>query len=781
MLEDVRLPSLRRFRLLGLKYNSLDCVSLVQKITAPNCTSFELAINDLPEGYSGLLQAVEPYFASVITSVSRDLPLSLSFTQGFTFAIGRRDKTFKLSGWNPKPDAELGWVVDLLVRYCPNVTDLEIVTPRALSDDGLSNLFVALPAVTQFRSEGGLEAAWNVLGKPAAPEVEGGPAQWLLPGLEKLSVLDQSDKEGERFIAMIQAREAAATDTDSTRSLAEHHPIVLPGLLLARRGSSALNELLCKERPEPDVQIRCMREPTTYSPKENTMGELYEPCAPWADSFALVQITWPTRGLPTEIFTDILLSVLSDIHYDTSINASPALKWLYRYRLSIYHYSHSPGFSIVDSVPALWVFIDSSVPLNIVDIALERSGVSLLSIRFRPNALTTASLFMEKVVPHMGRWKVVKLQDTTWEYLPQMPAPRFQESVFNPDNEMSLALERGTFCEELTSLQSLTLDHARFTSPLPTFGRNLRFLTIHQSPLWDFRITYTEIHRLLLLHSSLVEVELQASHWSQATPDPETLEDVSLPNLRRFSLSGYGYSLAGIRLLQKITAPSCTSFEFDIIKRPERFPDLLRAVEPYFARVVTAVSSNLTLSLHFGLHFALTIGRGDRTFKLRGWIPNTDVEFGWVVDMLIQYRTNVTDLEIVTFSDLPANGLSNLFMALPDVTRFRTEGFKTTWNVLGKPAVPGVERGPVQWLLPTLEKITVLDQSDKEGEHFIAMIQAREAAATDTDSNRSSAGHHPARLKRVEYRGVASLGPDGRLPKLLGNRFVFEFLELPCW
>ncbi|KAG8913390.1 hypothetical protein FRC00_002494 [Tulasnella sp. 408] len=507
------------------------------------------------------------------------------------------------------------------------------------------------------------------------------------------------------------------------------------------------------------------------------MGELYEQGVP---SVALVQIPWPTRGLPTEIFADILLSVLSEVHYDTSINASPALKWLYRYRLSIYHYSHCPGFSMVDSVPTLWVFIDSSVSLNIVDIALERSGVRLLSIRFRPaNALTTASSFMNKVAPHIGRWKVVDLRGPAWKYLPQMPAPRLQELILiDPYSEMSRALAKGTFCGELPSLQRLTLDRLPITGPLPTLGRNLRFLTIRQLS-GKSGITYTEIHRLLLLHSSLVEVELQASHWSQATPNPETLEDVSLPSLSRFSFTGRG-STDWIRLLQKIRAPNCTSFELVISNLPDAHSDLLQAVEPYFASMITPVSRDLTVSLSFEFDFTLVIGQGDRIFKLEALNPKTDAEsvIVWVSELLVRYRPTVTDLELVRYWTLSDKGLSNLFMELPDVTQFRVEGgLEANWRVLGKPVVPAVKGGPAQWLLPAMEKLAVLDQSGKEGEDFIAMIQAREAAAAGTDSTRASAGHQPVRLERLEFQGPVVLGPDARLPKLLGDRFVFERIK----
>ncbi|KAG8899022.1 hypothetical protein FRC00_002028 [Tulasnella sp. 408] len=501
------------------------------------------------------------------------------------------------------------------------------------------------------------------------------------------------------------------------------------------------------------------------------MGELYEPGVPLVDSIALVQIPWPTGGLPTEIFTDILLSALTYNHYDASKKAPPALKWLYQVRLVSPHWRR-----IVDSASApLWVFIDSSVPLDIVDIALERSGASLLSVRFRPNALTTASLFMEKVVPHIGRWKVADLQDPAWKYLPQTPAPRLQELILlDPYREMSRALAGGTFCGEFPSLQRLTLEHLPIIGPLPTLGRNLRFLTIRQS-VRKSSITYTEIHRLLLLHSSLVEVELHASLWSQATPNAEMLEDVSLPSLMRFSLTGLG-STDWIRLLQKITAPNCTSFELVITDLPDPHSDLLQAVEPYFASVITAVPRDLTLSLSFEFDFTLAIGRGDRTFQLRALHPKTDAEsvIVWVSDLLLRYRPNVTDLELVRFWTLSDKGLSNLFMALPDVTQFRGEGgLEANWRVLGKQVVPA----PAQWLLPAMEKLAVLDQSGKEGEDFIAMIQAREAAAADTDSTRVLAGLQPVRLERLEFRGPVVLGPDARLPKLLGGRFVFERIK----
>ncbi|KAG9043622.1 hypothetical protein FS837_009321 [Tulasnella sp. UAMH 9824] len=496
-----------------------------------------------------------------------------------------------------------------------------------------------------------------------------------------------------------------------------------------------------------------------------------EPPVPCDNSADIVQITWPASGLPTDIFTTILLVALSSLHFDPF--ETPALKRLYQLRLVSLAWHH-----IVDSAPVLWTFIESceSLPPDIIDIALERSETSLLSIKYRPSSHTKAPLFMGKVVPHIGRWRVVDLCNTALEHLPQAPAPRLRDLSLTID--LDIHSEPGVFRGEFTSLQSLTLNNVYPIGPLPNFGRNLRFLTIRQWPIKEPGITYTEIHRLLLLHSNLIEVEFEAPRRSQATPDFEILDDVSLPSLRRFSLSGLGSnSLACIRLLRKIAAPNCTSFELAINNPPEGYSGLLRTFEHYFTSVIAAVSRDLTLSLEFALGFTFAIGRGDKTFELRGsaQVPEPDAELGGVIDLLVRYRPNVTGLKLVTYWDLSDDGLLNLFMALPDVTQLRSEGrLEASLNALEKQAaVPGAERGAAEWLLPALEKLSVFGELDREGERFIAMIQAREAAATDMDSTRSLAGHHPVRWKKVEYQGTAPLA-DGPLSEFLGDRFMFE-------
>ncbi|KAG8913392.1 hypothetical protein FRC00_002496 [Tulasnella sp. 408] len=322
----------------------------------------------------------------------------------------------------------------------------------------------------------------------------------------------------------------------------------------------------------------------------------------------------------------------------------------------------------------------------------------------------TPSSFMEKVGPHIGRWRVVELCDTAWAYLPQAPAPQLRDLSATVYPRVHRGSAPRVLRAEFTSLRRLALHIVYLSGPLPDFGRNLRFLTIRQSGQKDTGITWIGICRLLLLNSNLVEVKLQGLRQFEVTPNPEMLEELAVSDL------------------------------------PEGYSGLLRAVEPYFASVITAVSRDLKLFLSFTRGFTFAIGRGDKTFKLTTWNPKPDAELRWVVDLLVRYRPNVSDLEVVTPRALSDDVLSNLFMALPAVTQFRSDGgLEAAWNVLGKfkPAAPGVEGGPAQWLLPALEKLTVLDKSDKEGERFIAMIQAREAAATDTDSTRSLAEHHP--------------------------------------
>lgn len=432
---------------------------------------------------------------------------------------------------------------------------------------------------------------------------------------------------------------------------------------------------------------------------------------------------------------------------------------------------------IVDNTPPLWTFIESSVPPDIVDIALKRSEASLLSIRVRRNAFATASSFMQKVVPHVGRWKVADLSDTACEYLPRTPAPRLQEIALIGDHDMVSNPEilRG----ELPSLQRLTLDHVHFTGPLPSFGRNLRFLTIRQSRSTDRDITYTEIHRLLLLHLNLVEVELGASRWSEALPNPEILEDVRLPSLRRFSLLGLGYDgLASLPLLQKITAPNCSSFEFGTHHLPEKSLDLLQAVEPYFASVVATTSKDLKLSITNDTEFELAIGRGESKFKLSTRSPRPGLELAWVVDMLTRYHPNVTYLKLLTRSTPSHDELSKLFMVLTAVTEFHVGSILEVWDMLGRPAAAVVERGPAQWFLQALEKLAVVDRQGIGDQRLFAAIRAREAAATEMDSTGSLAEHRPVRLKQVEYRAPPWVPGDRRWSELLGDRFVLECLKM---
>ncbi|KAG8928631.1 hypothetical protein FRC01_005658 [Tulasnella sp. 417] len=429
----------------------------------------------------------------------------------------------------------------------------------------------------------------------------------------------------------------------------------------------------------------------------------------------------------------------------------------------------------IDGTTFLWSFIDSSAPLRIVDVALERSGTSLLSIRFRTNSFNTAFSFMEKVVPHIGRWKVADLSDPAWQYLPQTPAPRLEELSVSPwhSHDLYPASEPKILRGEFTSLQSLTLDRLRLARPLPNFGRNLRFLAVRQLSLMDSGVTYTEIHQLLLLHPSLIEVELQASQWSNPSAT-ETLEDVDLPHLHRFSLlDPRSNGLASIPLLQKISAPSCTFFNLSIRHYTEGLLKLLQALEPFFATVVTTAAKNLQLSITSNPEFVLEIGRDESRFKLSTWGPCQGLELDWVADMLARYRSNITHLKLLTPRTPSYGTLSNLFTNLTAVTEFYVEEsvIFEVWRVLGRPASTTVEGGPAPWLLPALEKLVIFDPVVIDCAHVISAIEAREAAATEIHME-----HHPTRLKTVEYQGRPWVGVDRRWSELLGDRFVFKVL-----
>ncbi|KAG8917215.1 hypothetical protein FRC01_002597 [Tulasnella sp. 417] len=379
---------------------------------------------------------------------------------------------------------------------------------------------------------------------------------------------------------------------------------------------------------------------------------------------------------------------------------------------------------------------------------------------------------MEKVVPHIGRWKLADLSDPAWQYLPQTPAPRLEELSISRSHDIYPASGPKILRGEFTSLQSLTLDRVGLAGSLPNFGRNLRFLAVRQLSLMDSGITYNEIHRLLLLHPNLIEVELQASQWSNPSAT-EPLEDVDLPNLHRFSLLDPGSNgLASIPLLQKISAPSCTSFELGIGYYTEGSLELLQALEPFFATVVTAAAKNLQLSITNDPGFVLEIGRDESRFKLSTWGLCQDLELGWVTDMLARYRSNITHLKLLTQRTPSGGTLSNLFTNLTAVTEFYVESvIFEVWRVLGRPARTTVEGGPAPWLLPALEELVIFDPLGIDCGLVISSILAREAAAAEIHVE-----HRPTRLKGVEYQGMPWVGDDRRWSELLGDRFVFKSL-----
>ncbi|KAG8928632.1 hypothetical protein FRC01_005659 [Tulasnella sp. 417] len=229
LLAELHLPSLRRFKLFGLVSHGQAHALPIQKIKAPNCTSFELRIPMGTQEPSGVLWAIAPYFVSVITAVPKDLKFSLAFDPDFTIAIGRGEKKFKVTLSGNCRDAGLDWVMNMLAQHRPNVTCFSISGLWTRLDEELSNLFAVLTDVTQFHVGGSMLAVWNTLGRPREPAADGGPVQWLLPDLEQLVVRNPSG-EGELhqcFIAAMQAREAAAVERHATGRQSRDHPKVL--------------------------------------------------------------------------------------------------------------------------------------------------------------------------------------------------------------------------------------------------------------------------------------------------------------------------------------------------------------------------------------------------------------------------------------------------------------------------------------------------------------------------------------------------------------------------
>ncbi|KAG8913393.1 hypothetical protein FRC00_002497 [Tulasnella sp. 408] len=114
LLPDIDCPNLRHFKMLGYGSDGLAHTLLLQKIKAPNCTSFELRILEPIEEPSGVLWAIAPYFASVVTAIPKDLKFSLIIDPEFTIAIGLWGKKFKVTLSDKCRDAALDWVSDML-------------------------------------------------------------------------------------------------------------------------------------------------------------------------------------------------------------------------------------------------------------------------------------------------------------------------------------------------------------------------------------------------------------------------------------------------------------------------------------------------------------------------------------------------------------------------------------------------------------------------------------------------------------------------------------------
>ncbi|KAG8917214.1 hypothetical protein FRC01_002596 [Tulasnella sp. 417] len=408
-----------------------------------------------------------------------------------------------------------------------------------------------------------------------------------------------------------------------------------------------------------------------------------DPTFPY-DSAAIVQMSRGAPGLlPIEVIIEIVLFLLSDLQFDPSAKFCSALRRLYDLRLV-----NSAWYRVIDGTPDFWTFIGSSVPLRIVDIALKRSGTKPLLIKFRPNSLNTASSFMGRVVPCIGRWKVADLAAPAWEYLPRTPAPRLEELSFKssflyPDSTPRI------FPGEFTSLQRLALDRVCLAGPLPNLGPNLRFLSVRQLSKSDGGITYTEIHQLLLLHPSLIEIELTISRLSGTSINTETSEDINLPNLHRFTLlDPSSDGLASIPLLQKISAPNCTSFEIGVRYYTERSSILPQALEPFFASVVTTAAQNLKLSIADDPGFVLEIGRDESKFKLSAsCTPGECLELGWIIDMLIRYHPNITHLKLLAPRTHSDDAVSKTLANLTAVTEFHTGS--TMFGVLGNAGETG--------------------------------------------------------------------------------------------
>ncbi|KAG9043621.1 hypothetical protein FS837_009320 [Tulasnella sp. UAMH 9824] len=505
------------------------------------------------------------------------------------------------------------------------------------------------------------------------------------------------------------------------------------------------------------------------------MKDRYRPSVAETNSANVDQISWPAWGVPIEIIMKILLSVLSEIQQDTFPNGPAALKCLYKLRLV-----SSTWTSIVDSTPALWSFIDSSVPLNIVDVALERSKDSLLSIRVRSvlsHTLANPSLFMEKVVPHIGRWKVVDLSDISSESLPQTAALPLEGSTLNTQ------ISPQSFGGKFESLQRLCLNRVMFTSHryFPSFGKSLRSLTIRQPNRTYHDVTYTHIYQLLLQNPNLVEVDIQACQWSSQTENPEILADIDLPKLRSLRISGFGsYTLAHSFLLQKIKAPNCTSFELRILEPINEPSGVLWAITPFFASVVTAIPKDLKFSLIIDPDFTIAIGLSGKKFKVTLSDNCRDAGLDWVTNMLVRYRPNVACFSVSGLWTRLDEDLSELFTVIRGVTQFHVGGSMLgVWNALGRPTAPAAAGDPSQWRLPNLERLVVrsYERIDDLYECFVAAIQAREAAAVERQATGGQGGGHPRALSKVEYQSGPEGEPDKRLFDLLGDRLFVKFLE----
>ncbi|KAG9006866.1 hypothetical protein FRB90_009670 [Tulasnella sp. 427] len=479
-----------------------------------------------------------------------------------------------------------------------------------------------------------------------------------------------------------------------------------------------------------------------------------------------VQIAWPSWGLPTEIFVDILLMTLYRQHCSGDEGIEPtALERLQQLRLV-----SSAWSGAILAAPILWILISSAAPPSLVEMALARSGKAGLHIRCYSSNSSEAATFMPQVVPHSSRWKVVELNRAAWNHIPEH------------------LIERSAKCtvdEDFKALRTLTAHSVRFVKDCcPCLGRGLRSLTINQYNVTT-GITSYQMYHLLLHNPSLITVDIEFFELSSPGDTLESLPDINLPVLRTFTLRGQG---ACARLhapfLRNLRAPSCTEFSLFAFDSSAGMEYMLSGIEPYAMEAFGRVTANVSLSIFSSLGIGIVIksteaaGFEEEEFRLQTSHSLGSSTMKWLSSLLRKCRPHITCLSVSGDSCSEEGLLEDM----PNVTDLNVFGRTTDlWSTLGQPIPSSPTGEPARWLLPNLSRVIVTCGSATFDEHdmLVDAIKARETVAVDDNPSGTQMKVSPKPLTTLTYSSTRVTGREGELKEILGDRFDWHYLMDP--